>query len=212
MSRKRSFDIDDAINIAMREFWLNGYDGTSISDLCNLIGIERPSLYRAFNSKDKLFQRVLERYEQLHLQFVPHALSAATIYDVASLLLQGLIQTVTQPQMPHGALDLNAGIICGPECETVRENVIAWRNTYEKALDKRFMQAKYNGDLKNGISPQAITQYVMSVCTGIALQAKAGASRSMLRGTAEIALLAIEQVCSAPRVNPAGAVATVEGA
>lgn len=210
MGRKRSFDIDEAIEIAMREFWLNGYEGTSISDLCDLIGIVKPSFYRAFNSKDALFQRALERYEKQHLQFVSHALDAQTTYDVARLLLQGLIRTVTQPLMPQGALDLNAGIACGPECETIRQKVIEWHSTYEKLLTERFLQAKRSGDLNDGISPQAVARYLMSVCAGIALQAKAGASRTALQEIGEIALLAIAAMSGSSKAGMGRAVTAID--
>jgi AcrR family transcriptional regulator len=46
----------------MQVFWRKGYLGTSLSDLTNAMGINRPSLYAAFGNKKSLFRKVLDRY------------------------------------------------------------------------------------------------------------------------------------------------------
>lgn len=63
MARPRSFDIDDALEKAMHVFWTHGYEGASLPDLLEGMGLTRGSLYKAFTDKKTLFLRVLERYE-----------------------------------------------------------------------------------------------------------------------------------------------------
>ena len=62
VGRPRSFDRDTALERAMLAFWERGYDGTSISDLTNAMGIEAPSLYAAFGDKQQLFEEAVGRY------------------------------------------------------------------------------------------------------------------------------------------------------
>ena len=38
-------------------FWRKGYEGTSIDDLTEAMGINRPSLYCAFGNKEQLFRK-----------------------------------------------------------------------------------------------------------------------------------------------------------
>lgn len=63
MARPREFDIDKAVEAAMHVFWLNGYQGTSLTDLLDGIGIARGSLYKAFGSKKELFLQALSLYD-----------------------------------------------------------------------------------------------------------------------------------------------------
>ena len=62
--RPREFDECTALDAAMGVFWKNGYEGTSLTDLTDAMGINRPSLYAAFGSKEGLFRRVMDRYSQ----------------------------------------------------------------------------------------------------------------------------------------------------
>lgn len=63
MPRPREFDIDDAVEKAMHVFWEKGYNGTSLPDLLDGMGIVRGSLYKAFGSKKALFLRTLHLYD-----------------------------------------------------------------------------------------------------------------------------------------------------
>lgn len=60
--RPREFDLDVALDRALSLFWEYGYEGTSLSDLLQTMGVSSASFYAAFGSKDHLFARVMDRY------------------------------------------------------------------------------------------------------------------------------------------------------
>src|SRR6478609_10252610 len=60
--RPRAFDRDAAVRCAMEVFWEKGFDGTSMSDLADAMGIYSPSLYAAFGGKEDLFREALGLY------------------------------------------------------------------------------------------------------------------------------------------------------
>jgi AcrR family transcriptional regulator len=78
MGRPREFAIEKALDTAGELFWRKGYVGTSLSDLTGAIGITPPSFYSAFGSKEKLFKKVVDRYQSSHLGFFAEALNQET--------------------------------------------------------------------------------------------------------------------------------------
>src|SRR4028118_2167613 len=93
--RPREFDIEEALASALRVFWSKGYDGTSLTDLTEAMGITRPSLYAAFGNKEALFRKALELYEREKLAYVSSALEEPTARGVARHLLTGAPEHTT---------------------------------------------------------------------------------------------------------------------
>src|SRR6266478_984191 len=104
LGRPRAFDIEKALERALRVFWEKGYEGSSLSDLTEAMGINRPSLYAAFGNKEELFRRVLARYVEGPAAYVLKALEEPTAHGVAKALLSRAGDLVTDPRNPRGCL------------------------------------------------------------------------------------------------------------
>jgi AcrR family transcriptional regulator len=61
MGRPRNFDEEDVIVRAAAVFSRRGYTACSIEDLVEATCVQRGSLYKAFDSKRGLFEKVLQR-------------------------------------------------------------------------------------------------------------------------------------------------------
>ncbi len=88
MARPRTFDKDQALDRAMDLFWDKGYDATSVADLTEAIGINRPSLYAAFGDKEALFMAALDRSARC-ANYPAAALEKASARDGFETLLWG---------------------------------------------------------------------------------------------------------------------------
>ena len=64
MARTKDFDEDEVLDKAMYLFWNQGYNGTSMQDLVDGLGISRSSLYDTFGDKHSLFIKTLENYKK----------------------------------------------------------------------------------------------------------------------------------------------------
>ncbi|MEK8108978.1 TetR/AcrR family transcriptional regulator [Micromonospora sp. M12] len=62
--RPRGFDADEALERAVEVFWRQGYEGASVSDLTEAMGINKPSLYAAYGGKEELFRKAVARYAE----------------------------------------------------------------------------------------------------------------------------------------------------
>jgi AcrR family transcriptional regulator len=190
IGRPREFDVDLALDRALRVFWRRGYEGATLPDLTKAMGINRPSLYAAFGSKEELFRKALDRYVEGPAAFVREALNEPTARAVAERLLGGTIDLVTDRRNPRGCLIVQAALACGETAESVRREVAARRVAGEVAVRQRFERARADCDLPAETDAADLARYVVTVMRGMAVQAAGGASREDLRRVAELALRA----------------------
>lgn len=190
MGRRREFDVEEALDAVLCAFWRKGYEGASYTDLTEATGVERPALYSAFGNKEQLFRRALERYYERYMKFIPEALELPTAREVAKHVLYGSVELNTRYPDHAGCLGVN-GVLAGSDAaEPVRQALIEFRAAGETRLRQRFERAKVEGDLPDTAKPEVLATFLMAVLHGIAVQAKAGFSRSILEAVAEQALAA----------------------
>jgi len=189
MGRPREFDIEKALDTAGELFWRKGYEGTLLSDLTGAIGIAPPSFYSAFGSKEKLFKKVVDRYQSGHLGFFAEALNRATPLAVAEGVLYGLANAYTARPHPPGCLALNCSLPCADDgSDAVRHDLAERRKASRIELRKRFKRFQSIGALPADADADALARYIVTVAWGMAVEAQAGASRSDLHRTVKQAL------------------------
>jgi len=174
--RPREFCTDAALAAALRVFWSKGYEGASMAELTEAMGITKPSLYAAFGNKESLFRKALDLYENEKLDYMRQALDAPTAREVAARLLRGALANQTGQNSPKGCLGVISSMACGAEAESIRQEVIARRVSSQRAVLDRFERAKTEGDLPADTDVQGLASYLMVILQGMAVQAGAGAS------------------------------------
>jgi len=184
--RPREFDVEEALAAALRVFWEKGYDGASMTDLTEAMGVTRPSLYAAFGNKEELFKRALDLYECEKLAYVRSALDAPSGRGVVQRLLEGTIQNITS-DCP-GCLGVIASVSCGSKDSPIQQDVRSRAQSSRSALVERMQRAIDDGDFTLPVGAEAMTQYLMAVLQGISVQAGAGASREQLQQVADATL------------------------
>jgi len=179
--RPREFDVDQALTAALRVFWSKGYEGASMTDLTDAMGITRPSLYAAFGNKEALFRKALDLYEREKLCYMGQALEAPTARGVAQRLLQGSMENQTSRDDPRGCLGVISSVACGAEADCIRQEVLERGRIAHEALIERMERAVAEGDFQTPVDAEGITKYLTAILQGMAVQAGAGASREDLQ-------------------------------
>lgn len=187
MGRPREFDIERALERAMRLFWRQGYDGTSLADLARELGLTRPSLYAAFESKEALFLKALDLYEA-RAGYRQAALTAPTARAYAQALLEGAADLHGDKRNPPGCLGVQGALTCAPESDAIRRELIRRRKAGERIICDRLKRAKAEADLPPDADPADLARYLSVVIYGITVQAAGGATRKELRSVAKLAL------------------------
>jgi AcrR family transcriptional regulator len=186
--RPREFCVDQALATALRVFWSKGYEGASLTDLTDAMGITRPSLYAAFGNKEQLFRQALDLYEREKMAYVGQALEAPTARGVAQRLLEGALATATGECEPRGCLGVISSTACGSEAQCIREEVLKRSRAVHEAFVARMQRAIDEGDFHGPANAEAITKYLIAVLQGMSVQAGAGSTREELEGVVQTTL------------------------
>jgi len=202
MGRPREFDAETALDQAMEVFWRHGYEGATIAQLTEAMGINPPSLYACFGNKEGLLKAALDRYTKLRSVWMDEVVAAPTARDVAERMLMGIAEKQTDPANPPGCLLVQGGIACGTGSENVPFELAARRAQNEDQLRDRFVRAKAEGDLRESADPAALARYVSAVSVGMGVMASSGADREALRQVASVAVQAVEAQSERGRAPP----------
>ena len=186
--RPRVFDMDEALEKALKIFWERGYEGTSMAELTETLGVNKPSLYAAFGNKEELFYKALMRYASGPVAFVNEVLNEPTASKVAESFLVKAAEFLTDPQHPKGCMIVQGALSSGESAELVRNILINSRRLYENKLAERFAKAIVDGDLSSDANPKCLAKYLATLHQGMSVQATSGATKEELLDVAKIAL------------------------
>ena len=178
--RPRAFDVEAALDTALLLFWRKGFLGTSISDLTEAMGINRPSLYAAFGNKESLLRLALERYFRGPSSYLETALEQPTTFAVASFALHGIVDLITDSRTPPTCLWVHSALSCGDLSDPLTQEFARHRAEGLAVLRKRFEKGIAEGDLPAGTDAAELAQFLQTVNVGLSVQGATGASREQL--------------------------------
>src|SRR4029450_2750360 len=186
--RPREFCVDHALAQALRVFWTKGYEGASLTDLTEAMGITRPSLYAAFGNKESLFRKALDLYEREKMAYIGNAMAKPTAREVAETMLRGALENVAGDDEPHGCMRVIASVACGPAAESIHQEIAQRTDIFKRTMVERFERAKNEGDLPSHMAPLGLTGVLVAWLQGISIQANQGIDRRDLERLIDTAL------------------------
>ncbi len=186
--RPRVFDMDEALDKALEIFWKRGYEGASITELAETLGINKPSLYAAFGNKEELFKKALSRYVSGPVAFIQEAVNQPTAFEVAQNFLINAVEFFTDTKHPKGCLIVQAALSVSADSLMVKDLLTNYRYSYEHQLAKRFEKAKEEGDLPTDANAETLAKFLSTLHQGMSVQVTSGASKGELIEIVEFAL------------------------
>jgi len=188
IGRPLGFAENEAIEAAMRVFWEKGFEGSTLADLTEAMGINRSSMYATFGDKEALFLLAIARYAEGPASYARAALEQPTVRAVVEALLRGALELLTDPTHPRGCLSVQGALACGSDAEPMKQAQIDWRRQGESEIQKRLQRARGEGDLAKDVDPGDLARYISTLLTGMAIQAANGSTRAEMTRLVELAL------------------------
>jgi AcrR family transcriptional regulator len=191
IGRPREFDREGALGAAMRLFWRKGFSSTSMTDLCEAMGIGSPSLYAAFGNKEALYLQAMDHYVRTVGPVIWNGLSegATARAGVESFLMAATENLPEAGGVPAGCMAMLAAV--GDEWPgAIAEAASGIRLESLGNFKSRLREAVADGELPASANIDRLSRFYLCVFEGMAIQAKDGASREELKDIAETAMAA----------------------
>lgn len=189
VGRPRTFDRDLALTAAMNVFWTLGYEGASLADLTQAMSINRPSLYAAFGSKEKLFAEALALYEEIEGGVIKRMLDdAKTARAGVEATLRHNARVYVEAGRPRGCMIVLSHLVGTPESAEIRALLIARREAGEAELRDRIERGRMEGDVPTEADSTKLAAFYTTILQGMSIRARDGATDAELSGIVTIAM------------------------
>jgi AcrR family transcriptional regulator len=186
--RPINFEKDAALEAAMLLFWERGFEGTSMADLTEAMGLSPSSIYAAFGDKQALFELAAKRYLENPAQYAARALAEPTLKNAVRALFENTVEFLTTPGHPPTCMSLAGALGCSVDATPAKQLMTDMRKRNEAAIKSRLMKARKSGELRKEINVDDYARYLSTILAGLSIQAANGATKAELKRTAEMAL------------------------
>ena len=158
----------------------NGYEGMSLSDLTEAMGINRPSLYAAFGDKHGLFLRALDRYiddalARLDSELDPRKNALAGLRTC----LAGYVDRTSGIAGKRGCLVVATAMELAAHDTEVEQRIGRFFKTMETRLTEALARAQAAGELADGVEPATAARLLLCLVEGMRVVGKTRPDRTM---------------------------------
>jgi AcrR family transcriptional regulator len=176
----------------MEVFWEKGYEGASLDDLqAAMGGINPPSFYAAFGSKEQLFLEAIRLYtETAGARPMRVLMDEPTARGAIEAMLRESAAVFCSSDSPRGCLLVLGAINCTPAGKNIQEHMSEYRARVPVQIRQRLERGVAEGDLPPGFDPGPPASFYASLLMGLSIRAHDGASREELDRAIDCAMAA----------------------
>jgi AcrR family transcriptional regulator len=189
--RPRAYDPNEALARAAAQFWKAGYAGTSLDDLVEATGMNRPSLYAAFGDKRQIYLKTLDYYTEESRALARAALAddpplrvfLKRFYDKALDLYYG--------DGPRGCYTVGTAATVAAVDYDVRKFLAERVRNADDFLKKQIEKGRERGEIARDAECAALAYLATGTLHTLAVRSRAGMPRKELEALAKAAIAVI---------------------
>jgi TetR/AcrR family transcriptional repressor of nem operon len=193
MARTKDFDENEVLTKAIQLFWHKGYNGTSMQDLVDGLGISRSSLYDTYTDKHTLFVKALESYQNSGAARIQEIInnSGSTKETVQKLLEMATTELLDDKQQ-KGCFMVNAEVEVASHDAEVSNLVCKNDQQMEEAFYQVIKKGQESGELKNQQDARALSRFIFNSVKGMRVTAKSTPDRSLFNDIIKLTISALD--------------------
>ncbi len=193
IGRPKEFEFDEALDAALEVFWSKGYESTSLQDLIVAMDLSKSSFYQTFESKHKLLQSCIKRYQDILMEELGDALKKA---KSGRSFIEGAFDALAEKAKisceRKGCLIMNCANEFAQKDPVVADLI---RKATKKTTDIFFeavKRAQEEGEVPKDKKPLPIARYLVSNICGLQTMIKTGANPTMIKEISGVALQVLD--------------------
>ncbi len=180
--RPRQFDEEAVLDAAGSVFWTKGLSATSLDDLAEAMGMNRPSIYRAFGDKEAIYRKTLDRFcLQMQRAMEETLFEEDDIRNGLSRFYAQALDVYTSGGQPLGCMAISTAAnaaSCHPEIQADLLEVV---HDIDDRISKRMKQAVKAGQLPPEFDTATRAGIAQAVLHSLSVRARAGEDVRRLR-------------------------------
>ncbi len=193
MARNKDFDENEVLAKAVSLFWHKGYNGTSMQELVDALGISRSSLYDTYVDKHTLYLKALEFYQNTaasQMQTIESDTISAK--EAIKRLLELSTSDLLLDKQHKGCFMVNAEVEVAPHDKEVLDIVCKSERQIEEAFLKTIRKGQKNGEITNKQDAMALTRFLLNTIKGIRVSAKSTTDKAFFNDIIQTALSVLD--------------------
>lgn len=189
MARVKAFDEKDVLDKALQIFWCKGYNGTSMQDLIDGLGISRSSLYDTYGDKRALFLGAIHKYRKEQSKALVAVIdNSENIFDTIREMFDYTIKTILADKQQKGCFMVNTTIENAAHDKEIADIVSANQKEIEDAFYKAIKKGQEAGQIRKIHSAKALSRFVFNTSSGLRVSARNGADQKALNDIVAVTL------------------------
>lgn len=193
MVRPREFDENEVLDAAAHQFWVYGYEATTVRDLAQCMGITGASLYNAFGDKRSLFERALTHYiarsfgdrvSRFEVNLPP--------LDAIKAFFREIVERSVSDRDRKGCLLVNSALEVAPHDASFQATIANVLVAVEAFFRRCVHAGQQAGEISTAQSADDLARLLLGVHLGIRVLARTRPDRALLEGIVRPALALLE--------------------
>lgn len=177
--RPREFDMDKALDGAIRVFREGGYHATSVADLCSAMQLTPGSIYKAFHDKRAIFLAAFKRYTTLRINALQELLDKEpTGADKIRAVLSFYAESSHGIEGRCGCLVTGSAMVLATFDEEMAAQVVASLQRIEHLLVDLVRQGQTDGSVAKNVNIDGMARTLLSLLQGFRVIGKLGRTRA----------------------------------
>jgi TetR/AcrR family transcriptional regulator, transcriptional repressor for nem operon len=187
--RPREFDMDEALDQAIRVFCEQGYSATSIGDLIDAMGLASGSIYKAFHDKRSVFLAALDRYVLLRKeQIAAAARSSKPARERLRDVLAFFVESSKGAEGRRGCLIVGSAVELAIADREVAARVTASLSKNEVFLADLIREGQADGSISSQVDPEQTARVMVCLTQGLRVVGKSGRAPQDTAAAVDIAM------------------------